>query len=205
MLRHQLESKMRFWNGTKWCPFLAHNTISPLVTPSQNFDDLLVPETHSSRSLSDSYYINHEWMLRTHTSAHQLERMKHGDKAGLITGDVYRRDEIDRTHYPVFHQMEGFRIFDDIGDATLDQEVAEMLKKGRCVHEEPNDTTSALQHHHASDDMRLRVHLLSQHLKLTLENAIRSLFDSFDRSQVSICFSHSISKYLILLFDLFIF
>jgi len=32
----------------------------------------------------------------------------------LVTGDVYRRDEIDRTHYPVFHQMEGVKLFPDL-------------------------------------------------------------------------------------------
>lgn len=50
-------------------------------------------------------------MCRCHTSAHQAELLSRGEKAFLVTGDVYRRDSVDSTHYPVFHQMEGFRIF----------------------------------------------------------------------------------------------
>jgi phenylalanyl-tRNA synthetase alpha chain len=49
--------------------------------------------------------------LRTHTSAHQTHFISSGVESFLCTGDVYRRDEIDASHYPVFHQMEGVRIF----------------------------------------------------------------------------------------------
>jgi len=45
-------------------------------------------------------------VLRCHTSAHQLEMLKGGAQKFLVTGDVYRRDSIDATHFPVFHQME---------------------------------------------------------------------------------------------------
>ncbi|XP_013886784.1 phenylalanine--tRNA ligase, mitochondrial, partial [Austrofundulus limnaeus] len=50
-------------------------------------------------------------MLRAHTSAHQVELVRSGLDAFLLAGDVYRRDEIDSTHYPVFHQVEGVRLF----------------------------------------------------------------------------------------------
>jgi phenylalanyl-tRNA synthetase alpha chain len=50
-------------------------------------------------------------VLRTHTSAHQNDLLRSGETAFLATGDCYRRDEIDATHYPVFHQMEGVRIW----------------------------------------------------------------------------------------------
>jgi phenylalanyl-tRNA synthetase alpha chain len=50
-------------------------------------------------------------LLRTHTSAHQCEIIRSGTDAFLCTGDVYRRDEIDSSHYPAFHQMEGVRLF----------------------------------------------------------------------------------------------
>lgn len=52
-------------------------------------------------------------MLRAHTSAHQRELVRSGLDAFLLAGDVYRRDEIDASHYPVFHQMEGVRLFSD--------------------------------------------------------------------------------------------
>jgi phenylalanyl-tRNA synthetase alpha subunit len=44
-------------------------------------------------------------LLRTHTSAHQCEFISQGVPAFLCVGDVYRRDEIDASHYPVFHQV----------------------------------------------------------------------------------------------------
>merc|ERR1712025_498037 len=50
-------------------------------------------------------------MLRAHTSAHQSDLIKMGLDNFLVVGDVYRRDTIDATHYPVFHQMEGVRIW----------------------------------------------------------------------------------------------
>ena len=52
-------------------------------------------------------------MLRAHTSAHQAELIKMGHDNFLVVGDVYRRDEIDSTHYPVFHQIEGVRLIQE--------------------------------------------------------------------------------------------
>ena len=93
-------------------PIFAHfDSISPVVTTEQNFDSLLVPPDHITRSRSDNYYINRAHVLRAHTSAHQRDLIRMGFDRFLVTGDVYRRDEIDATHYPVFHQMEGVRLF----------------------------------------------------------------------------------------------
>lgn len=85
--------------------------LSPIVSVKANFDDVLVPPDHVSRSYNDTYYINAETVLRCHTSAHQAQMLRDGHTHFLVTGDVYRRDTIDATHYPVFHQMEGFRVF----------------------------------------------------------------------------------------------
>lgn len=76
-----------------------------------NFDDLLFPDDHVGRSPTDTYYLNPQTVLRTHTSAHQSGLFAAHERAFLVTGDVYRRDEIDSSHYPVFHQMEGARLF----------------------------------------------------------------------------------------------
>jgi len=73
---------------------------------------LLVPKSHPSRSITDTFYYSPEECLRTHTSAHQPELMAAGNSAFLVTGDCYRRYEVDATHYPVFHQMEGVRVWD---------------------------------------------------------------------------------------------
>lgn len=71
----------------------------------QNFDDVLVPPDHVSRSYNDTYYVDSQTVLRCHTSAHQAELLRKGHNNFLVTGDVYRRDSIDATHYPVFHQV----------------------------------------------------------------------------------------------------
>lgn len=91
--------------------FSVHDNLSPVVTLEQNFDSLLIPPDHPSRKQGDNYYLNRKMMLRAHTSAHQRELVRSGLDAFLVAGDVYRRDEIDASHYPVFHQMEGVRLF----------------------------------------------------------------------------------------------
>ena len=50
-------------------------------------------------------------MLRAHTTGHTCDLIASGLDRFLVVGDVYRRDTIDRTHYPVFHQMDGTRLF----------------------------------------------------------------------------------------------
>lgn len=91
--------------------FSVHDNLSPVVTVEQNFDSLLIPPEHPSRKKGDNYYLNRTHMLRAHTSAHQKELVRSGLDRFLLAGDVYRRDEIDSNHYPVFHQMEGVRLF----------------------------------------------------------------------------------------------
>lgn len=87
--------------------FSIYEDLHPVVTVRENFDSLLIPESHISRQKSDTYYINKEYLLRSHTTAHQAELIKMGLDNFLIFGDAYRRDEIDITHYPVFHQTDG--------------------------------------------------------------------------------------------------
>ncbi|KAF3957523.1 hypothetical protein CMV_017472 [Castanea mollissima] len=94
--------------GHRW-PLCSNLAESRLV--EKNFDDVLVPADHVSRSYNDTYYIDAQSVLRCHTSAHQAELLRRGHAHFLVTGDVYRRDSIDSTHYPVFHQMEGVRVF----------------------------------------------------------------------------------------------
>ncbi|XP_031565023.1 phenylalanine--tRNA ligase, mitochondrial-like, partial [Actinia tenebrosa] len=121
--------------------FTMVDNIPPVVTVDQNFDSLLVPKNHISRSKNDNYYINSEYMLRAHTSAHQVDLIRTGLDAFLVTGDVYRRDEIDRNHYPVFHQMEGVRLFtkfDLSGDSknpiTLFEKNGKRTEHNQAVH-----------------------------------------------------------------------
>ena len=97
--------------------FEIYDDLSPVVTTIDNFDKLLIPIGHPARSKSDTYYLdtsdNNSKVLRTHTSAHQNHLLEHGKRNFLVTGDVYRKDEVDQQHYPVFHQMEGVAVCPD--------------------------------------------------------------------------------------------
>nr|AAB65750.2 phenylalanyl tRNA synthetase [Drosophila melanogaster] len=90
--------------------FSVYDQMNPVVTVQQNFDNLLIPADHVSRQKSDCYYINQQHLLRAHTTAHQVELISGGLDNFLVVGEVYRRDEIDSTHYPVFHQADAVRL-----------------------------------------------------------------------------------------------
>jgi len=114
--------------------FAIFDDLSPLVDTKSCFDDLRVKPDHVSRRPSDTYYCTNELVLRTHTSAHQSQFIAQGVPAFLCSGDVYRRDEIDASHYPVFHQMEGVRIFDEHTDKKdIERDLKEILT-GLAVH-----------------------------------------------------------------------
>ena len=92
-------------------PFQLHDSLNPIVSVHDNFDVLQTPADHVSRSPSDTFYLSQSELLRCHTSAHQVSLLSSGQTRFLVAGDVYRRDTVDATHYPVFHQMEGVRVF----------------------------------------------------------------------------------------------
>ncbi len=77
-----------------------------------NFDDLNVPPDHSSRDESDTFYCTNDILLRTQTSPVQIRAMQSAKPPikMISPGRVYRRDEIDATHSPMFHQLEGLVI-----------------------------------------------------------------------------------------------
>jgi phenylalanyl-tRNA synthetase alpha chain len=107
--------------------FDKFDTFEPFVSIQDNFDSLLIPKDHPARGKTDTYYIDENTVLRTHTSAHQCQLMKQGLKNFLVTGDVYRKDEIDNCHYPVFHQMEGVRLVDFDSDVNPEEELKKIL------------------------------------------------------------------------------
>lgn len=77
-----------------------------------NFDALNIPEEHPAKDEQDTFYINEEMMLRTSTSpvqVHVMENSKPPIKI-IAPGRVFRSDEVDATHSPVFHQIEGLVI-----------------------------------------------------------------------------------------------
>lgn len=111
--------------------FKVYQDFDPLVKTEDCFDKLFIPKDHISRSPTDTFYTDIETCLRPHTSVHQIPLMKMpGNDAFLCVGDVYRKDTVDRTHYPAFHQMEGVRIypFSEIG-ATSKEQAKEICKR----------------------------------------------------------------------------
>ncbi|KAK9320680.1 hypothetical protein V1517DRAFT_328713 [Lipomyces orientalis] len=99
----------------------------PRVSVYENFESLNITPDHVSRSKTDTYYLNKHKVLRTHTSAHQVESFRDYTTPGfLIAADVYRRDEIDRTHYPAFHQMEGGRWWSPHGMSAIEEFVSKI-------------------------------------------------------------------------------
>jgi len=83
--------------------FKIYSDFDPLVNVEDCFDKLFIPKDHVSRRPSDTFYNDETHCLRTHTSAHQVPLMLKGENAFLCLGDVYRKDTVDRTHYPAFH------------------------------------------------------------------------------------------------------
>ena len=88
---------------------------------SNNFDLLNSPKDHPSRDLSDTFYIDEETLLRTHTSPVQIRAMKeYGAPLKMVSaGRTFRYDAVDATHSPMFHQMEGLVIDKNISMANL--------------------------------------------------------------------------------------
>ncbi len=114
--------------------FEKFENLNPIVSIENNFDLLLIPKDHAARSQSDTYYVDKDHVLRTHTSAHQNSLMINGSTSFLVTGDVYRKDEIDSNHYPIFHQMEGVCInLENIDENYLKDDLIKVLK-GLCEH-----------------------------------------------------------------------
>ena len=159
--------------------FTHVSTISPLVSPYKNFDELSFPLDHPGRANTDSYYVNRDMMLRTHSSAHEVEMFRKGETKWLLTADVYRRDEIDASHYPIFHQVEGARIFNT--DASGMKEVLEdnerlsnLLASANIIIEDiPHiSATNPVQHNHDP----VFSELLAKNLKLSLNNLLLKVF-----------------------------
>lgn len=95
-----------------------------------NFDALNIPQTHPSRDVSDTFYITDDVVLRTQTSPVQVRYMlNHKPPFRMICpGKVYRPD-YDVSHTPMFHQMEGLMIGENISFANLKGILTHFVKK----------------------------------------------------------------------------
>lgn len=163
--------------------FKCHNSLSPVVSVQQNFDSLGFPPDHPGRRPSDTYYINRNTVLRTHTSAHQADTFRANQSDGyLITADVYRRDAVDRSHYPVFHQMEGARTWDRtrVNSVRLAQVINDDIAR-MPTHDisvlDPNPTIDPEHNPRQMQHSVEETELMTMHLKRSLENLIVKIFD----------------------------
>ncbi|KAF2847733.1 phenylalanyl-tRNA synthetase [Plenodomus tracheiphilus IPT5] len=164
----------------------THNGLFPVVTTRQNFDSLGFPPDHIGRSRTDTYYLNKYTVLRTHTSAHQAGIFRKSYNQGhLVSADVYRRDAIDRSHYPVFHQMEGTRTWDRSFWEEQGKKLAQVIwqdveniPKHNISIEDPNPAFHAernpLQASHSADE----VEAVAAHLKRSLEDVVVTIFNA---------------------------
>ena len=96
-----------------------------------NFEALNIPANHPAKDEQDTFYITGDILLRTQTSPVQVREMEKGKLPIriLAPGKVYRSDEVDATHSPNFHQIEGLVIDKNITFADLKGTLAEFAKQ----------------------------------------------------------------------------
>jgi len=106
-----------------------------IETDFYNFTALNIPEDHPARAMHDTFYIDEANVLRTHTSPVQARYMENALKNNqtppfkiIAPGRVYRVDS-DATHSPMFHQVEGLWVDEDISFANLKGVVQDFLQK----------------------------------------------------------------------------
>jgi phenylalanyl-tRNA synthetase alpha chain len=97
-----------------------------------NFDKLNIEHDHTSRGITDTFYLKNNVVLRTHTSSLQsrILLISKGDIPIRISsyGKVFRRDT-DKTHSPMFHQLEGLYINKNVGFSELKGTLTEFIHK----------------------------------------------------------------------------
>lgn len=109
-----------------------------IETEGNNFDGLNIPADHPARGSADTFYFEKHphLLLRTHTSPMEVRTLRrlapHIEEKGgirfLAPGRVYRKDEIDPTHSPMFHQVEGMLVGHGIGMQHLKGTLAYAMK-----------------------------------------------------------------------------
>ena len=101
-----------------------------IETDFYNFESLNIPANHPARDMQDTFYLEGKSLLRTHTSPVQIRFLENNSPPVRIVspGRVYRRDAIDATHSPVFHQVEVLAIDEGLDFSHLRGTVMAFLK-----------------------------------------------------------------------------
>lgn len=174
-----------------------HVATNPVVTVKDNFDVLGFPQDHPGRSTNDTYYVDATHVLRTHTSAHQHAAFEymidHPELGYTICADVYRKDSIDRSHCPTFHQMEGAHLWKlpeekrQAGQTEtkynrllrrsyqIEEDILALPKHGLEIVDEAGEFDWRTNPPQVNHDLR-EVGLMGQHLKRSLELLIARVF-----------------------------
>lgn len=94
-----------------------------------NFEALNIPANHPARAMHDTFYFDPHTLLRTHTSPVQVRAMKNSSPPlrVIAPGRVYRCDS-DVTHTPMFHQVEGFMVDENVSFADLRGVISDFLQ-----------------------------------------------------------------------------
>merc|ERR1711939_598587 len=116
------------------------NALSPLVTVKQNFDDLEFPADHPGRSKTDTYYLNAAHVLRTHTSAHEVELLASENKemerllqdSNIVISDP-TREETSTNSYQLVHDKVHARVIADHLKNSLNTMVLSLFARGGVV------------------------------------------------------------------------
>ena len=100
-------------------------------TDYYNFEALNIPADHPAKDEQDTFYISGDFLLRTQTSGTQVHEMEKGKLPirMIAPGRVFRSDEVDATHSPSFHQIEGLVVDRHITFADLKGTLAEFAKE----------------------------------------------------------------------------
>jgi len=101
-----------------------------IETDFHNFTALNIPDDHPARAMHDTFYVDDEHVLRTHTSPVQIRFMQNRQPPLRIIapGRVYRVDS-DATHSPMFHQVEGLWVDESVSFANLKGVVQDFLQE----------------------------------------------------------------------------
>jgi len=96
-----------------------------------NFTALNIPKYHPARDMQDTFYLENNKLLRTHTSPIQIRTMERKKPPIRIIapGRVFRRDELDATHSPVFHQLEGLYVDKNVSLSDLKGTIEIFIRK----------------------------------------------------------------------------
>ncbi len=102
-----------------------------IETDYYNFEALNIPAHHPSKDMWSTFYLDGGDLLRTHTSPVQVRFMERNKPpfAVISPGKVFRRDAPDVTHLPVFHQVEGLAVGENITMSDLKGTLSAFLKK----------------------------------------------------------------------------